>query len=60
MGKFAARNTLIIKMTMKRRDYTKPTTKVVELRQTGMLMTSGKGLTSPSDYADGGDPFAES
>ena len=46
-------------MTMKRRDYTKPTMKVVELRQTGMLMTSGKGLTSPSDYADGGDPFAE-
>ena len=32
---------------------------VVELRHTGILMASGKGLTSPSDYADGGDPFAE-
>ena len=44
---------------MKRKDYRIPTMKVVELRHTGMLMTSGKGLTSPSDYADGGDPFAE-
>lgn len=44
---------------MKRKDYRKPTMMVVELRQTGILMASGKGLTSPSDYADGGDPFAE-
>jgi len=46
---------------MKRKDYTKPTMKVVKLRNSGMLMASGdgKGLASPSDYADGGDPFAE-
>ena len=44
---------------MKRKDYRKPTMQVVELKQTGILMASGKGLTSPSDYADGGDPFAE-
>ena len=48
-------------MIMKaRKDYARPTMKVVELRQTGMLMTSGKGLTSPNNYEDGGDPFAES
>ena len=28
---------------------------VVELKQTGMLMTSG--LDNPSDYKKGGDPF---
>ena len=44
---------------MKRKDYTKPTMKVVELRHTGMLMTSGKGLASPKSYDAGGDPFAE-
>ena len=45
---------------MKRKDYTKPTMKVVMLRHAGMLMTSGqgKGLTSPNNYEDGGDPFA--
>ena len=49
-------------MIMKaKKDYTKPTMKVVMLRHAGMLMGSGdgKGLASPSDYADGGDPFAE-
>ena len=44
---------------MRRKEYGRPTMKVVELRHTGMLMTSGKGLTSPNNYADGGDPFAE-
>ena len=45
---------------MKRKEYRRPQMKVVELRQTGMLMLSnGKGLTNPSNYDDGGDPFAE-
>lgn len=50
-------------MTMKRRDYTKPTTKVVMLKNRTQLLQSspaGKGLKSPSNYDDGGDPFAES
>ena len=39
---------------MKRKDYTKPTMKVVELRHTGMLMTSGKGVNaSRSSYSYG-------
>ena len=63
MGNFAPRNTLIIKMTMKRRDYTKPTTKVVMLKNRTQLLQSspaGKGLKSPSNYDDGRDPFAGS
>ena len=32
---------LIIKITMKRKEYEKPTMQIVELRHTGMLMTSG-------------------
>lgn len=45
---------------MRRKEYGRPTMKVVELRHTGMLMVSGgKGLASPKSYADGGDPFAE-
>ena len=45
---------------MNRKDYTRPTMRVVMLRHTGMLMQSdGKGLTSPNNYKDGGDPFAE-
>ena len=36
---------------MKRKDYEKPTTKVVKLRHTGMLMTSGKqGQAGVEDY----------
>jgi hypothetical protein len=44
-----------------KKEYRRPMMKVVMLRHAGMLMASGdgKGLTSPSDYADGGDPFAE-
>ena len=47
---------------MRKKEYERPTMQVVELKQTGMLMTSGqgKGLTSPNNYEDGGDPFAES
>ena len=47
---------------MRWKEYGRPTMKVVELRHAGMLMTSGqgKGLTSPNNYEDGGDPFAES
>ena len=44
-----------------KKDYTKPTMKVVMLRHAGMLMGSGdgKGLASPKSYDAGGDPFAE-
>jgi hypothetical protein len=41
---------------MKRKEYEKPTMQVVELKQTGMLMTSG--LDKPTDYElDSNDPF---
>ena len=46
---------------MKRTDYTKPMMKVVMLRHRTQLLESspvGKGLTSPNNYEDGGDPFA--
>ena len=42
-----------------KKEYMRPTMMVDELKQTEILMASGKGLASPSDYADGGDPFAE-
>lgn len=48
---------------MKRKDYQKPTMRVVELRQKCCILAGsgqGKGLTSPNNYEDGGDPFAES
>ena len=42
---------------MKRKDYQKPTMKVVQLQhQTHLLAGSGE-LNSPNDYGDGGDPF---
>ena len=47
---------------MKRKDYTKPTMKVVELRHSMQLLQGspgGKGLASPKSYDDGGDPFAD-
>ncbi|GEM_PF-4111245 len=37
--------------TMKRKDYEKPTMKVVKLQQTGMLMTSGV-QSMRSDYGE--------
>lgn len=40
---------------MKRKEYEKPTMQVVELKQTGMLMTSG--FEDPADYTSGNDPF---
>jgi len=33
-----------MKQTMNRKDYQRPQMRVVELRQHGMLMTSGEGL----------------
>ena len=48
---------------MKRKEYRRPQMKVVELRHRTQLLESspaGKGLTSPNNYEDGGDPFAES
>jgi hypothetical protein len=51
-------------MIMKaRKDYARPTMKVVMLKNRTQLLQSspaGKGLKSPSNYDDGGDPFAES
>ena len=41
---------LIIKI-MKRKEYEKPTMQIVELKQTGMLMTSGFEATR-SNYGD--------
>ena len=41
---------------MKRKDYQKPTTRVVELQQRTMLL-AGSGLNDPNDYTPGGDPF---
>ena len=41
---------------MKRKEYEKPTMQVVQLKQTGMLMTSG--FDDPTDYPlDPNDPF---
>ena len=54
MANFAPRNSLIIKMIMKRRDYTKPTMKVVMLRHSGMLMVSNTRLSaSRTNYEHG-------
>ena len=47
---------------MKRKDYKRPTMKVVEVRHHGMLMTSTPGsgnLNAQTPYTNGGDPFEE-
>jgi hypothetical protein len=41
---------------MKRKDYQKPTMKVVILQHRTQLL-AGSGLNNPNDYTDGGDPF---
>jgi len=42
---------------MKRIVYRKPTTVIVKLQHTGMLMGSDDRLSKPSNYRNGGDPF---
>ena len=39
-------------MLMKRKEYESPTIQVVEVKQTGMLMTSGVGATRGEDYGN--------
>ena len=41
---------------MKRKDYEKPSTRVIKLQQHTMLL-AGSPLNDPTDYPDGGDPF---
>ncbi len=43
---------------MKRKMYEMPSTQVVRLQRTAMLMSSPGGLDDPNDYESGGDPFA--
>lgn len=46
---------------MKRQNYLKPTMQVVELRHTGMLMTSGFGATRDGyDHGNSSDPSSSS
>ena len=45
---------------MNRKTYEMPSTQVVRLQRTAMLMSSPGGLNDPSDYESGGDPFASS
>ena len=45
---------------MKRKDYQKPTMKVVILQHRTQLLAGSveaSGLNDPNDYNDGGDPF---
>ena len=41
---------------MKKKEYERPQTHVVELRVMNQLL-AGSGLGDPSDYPGGGDPF---
>ena len=43
---------------MKKKEYERPTMQVVKLKQQPQLL-AGSGLNDPTDYPDGGDPFAE-
>lgn len=43
--------------TMKRKDYEKPTMKVVKLQQQAQLLAGSGRLGDPTDYPDGGDPL---
>ena len=44
-----------------KKEYGRPEMTVVELRHSMQLLQgSPDGLTSPNNYEDGGDPFAES
>ena len=42
---------------MKKKEYERPTMQVVKLKQQPQLL-AGSGLNDPTDYPDGGDPFA--
>ena len=42
----------------KKQFYEKPSMQVFELKQQPTLL-AGSGLNDPTDYSDGGDPFAE-
>ena len=42
---------------MKKKDYEKPSMKVVALQQRTMLLAGSNGLDTPQFYSDGGDPF---
>ena len=44
-------------MTTKKKEYEKPSMRVFELKQQPQLL-AGSGLNDPSDYPDGGNPFA--
>ena len=50
---------LIINSIMKRKDYRRPTMKVVELQHRTMILTgSGEGkLATPGGFNQGGDPL---
>lgn len=45
---------------MKRKDYMKPTTQVIELRNRMTLLSASdpEGLANPEDYEDGGDALS--
>ncbi len=42
---------------MKKKDYQKPSTMVVEMRQRAQLLAGSGGLGQPGGYPSGGDPF---
>jgi len=42
----------------KKQFYEKPSMEVFKLKQQPTLL-AGSGLNDPTDYSDGGDPFAE-
>ena len=44
-------------MATKKREYEKPSMQVFELKQQPALLV-GSGLNDPSDYPNGGNPFA--
>lgn len=43
---------------MKKRDYEKPSMKVVELQQRTMLLAGSGGFNDPDNYPDGGNPLS--
>ena len=45
---------------MKRKEYEKPSTRVIELKQQAQLLAGSPQngqMNNPNDYPDGGDPF---
>jgi len=43
---------------MKKRDYEKPSMKVVELQHRTMLLAGSGGFNDPNNYPGGGDPLS--